>query len=84
MSWNENLAAYLERRNEALRKLDVSFIAETMPSVRPELYLMILHKARYSCVQIEQELRHESGKWLLERGYGAMSGPILPNGELPK
>lgn len=72
-------------RNAALRILDMNYARELMPQASSdEVRLIAMHKARYSCTDIEPELRHASGAWLRERGYGAFEGPLLPEGELPR
>ncbi len=78
--------AWKEARNKALRDLDMDYARNQMG--RPasdEMVLLSLHKARYECTAIEDSYRHDSGKWLRERGYGRMTGtPLLPEGELPE
>lgn len=73
-------------RNEAFRTLDLDYARNQMG--RPtsdEVLILALHKARYECTGIEPEYRHESARWLRERGYGrSIGGPLLPEGELPK
>lgn len=82
---DDALKRFLAQRNEALRTLDESFLAMTMPQVKPEMRLLILHKARYETTTIDAKLRHESRAWLAERGFGRMTGaPLLPEGELPE
>jgi hypothetical protein len=78
--------AWKEARNEALRTLDLDYARNQMG--RPasdEMLLLSLHKARYECTGIEPEYRHESARWLRERGYGRLTGtPLLDDGELPE
>ena len=77
--------AWLTERNRALVNLDEMHIAKTMPQVPPEMRLCVLHKARYEATGIPAIYRNESGQWLLERGYGRLTGtPLLPKGELPE
>jgi hypothetical protein len=81
----DDLQTFLSERNRAFETLDLGWARNRiqMPSSDDQLLLAIMHKARYECTAIRPELRRESGAWLAERGYGSMSGPILPNGELP-
>lgn len=70
-----------EKRNKALRELDVTAV----PLKNPEVSLIALHKARYDCTDIEDDLRHESRMWLQERGYKRLYGDdFLPEGQLPE
>ena len=81
------IEAFLAKRNEALRMLDLTYAREQCPdATNDEVLLMALHKARYECTAIEDEYRHLSGLWLRSRGYGRMipGEPLLPPGELPK
>lgn len=45
--------------------------------------LISLHKARYEADWMPEALRHESAKWLRDRGYGRIRGDLLPPGQLP-
>lgn len=76
---------FREARNQALREMNLDYARAVLPRASSEEVLIIaLHKARYECLDIEPELRHASGQWLRERGYGRMRGPLLPEGELPQ
>lgn len=68
-----------------LEALDVAAARQHMPDASSEeVVLLALHKARYLCGHVRAELRHQSGAWLRERGYGMYMGePLLPPGELP-
>jgi hypothetical protein len=72
-------------RNKALRELDLGFARAVWPEASgDEVRIMALHKARYECVDIEAELRHQSRAWLQERGHGRFK--LLPwpdDGSLP-
>jgi hypothetical protein len=74
-----------DERNADLRALDLPKMQALFPSADPEVLLIALHKARYVCLDIEDDLRLASGEWLRERGMGAPGGmPLLPPGELPR
>jgi hypothetical protein len=78
------MPVWRQNRNRMLRELDVRSAKGAMPGASDdEVVLIALHKARYDCVDIEAELRHASGAWLRERGFGRMHGPLLTEGELP-
>jgi hypothetical protein len=73
-------------RNEALRTLDLVWARDCFPNASSDdVLLAAMHKARYDCVGIEDALRHDSARWLRERGLGALGGrPLLPEGQLPE
>lgn len=77
---------FLKGRNKALRELDLTYARHMIPRASSDdVLLLALHKARYDCVDLEPEYRHESGRWLREHGYGRMNGlALLPEGELPE
>lgn len=83
---HHEIAVWLTRRNEALRTLDIAWAREQFPSASSdEVLLASLHKARYDCRALADELRLESGEWLRARGLGAMQGRDLEApGELPR
>lgn len=82
---NRELPEWRTARNHILETLDVAAAMAHMPGLCDrETALVALHKARYDCMDIADELRHESAAWLRERGYGALDRPLLPEGELPK
>lgn len=81
---SDDRETFLAKRNAALASLDESYVARTVPKAPPEMRLMILHKARYECTAMPDELRHASREWLDERRLQRMTGtPLLPIGELP-
>lgn len=82
-----NARGPIAERNDALRRLDLSWAHEQIPEGGPrpsnEALLVGMHKARYECTDIEPELRHASRDWLELRGFGRRSGlPWPPAGEL--
>jgi len=74
-----------DERIKALRALDVVWARREAPAASSdEVLLVALHKARYRCRQIQDDLRHESAAWLRAHGFGDLHGePLLPPGELP-
>lgn len=85
MNQDDSVENFLAKRNKALIDLDLEYARKMIPGARDDdVLLMSMHKARYSVTTIPAELRHASGAWLRERGLGAMSGPLLPEGELPE
>ena len=81
-----DLKKFLRERNEALLSLDLEYAGRMTGSRDKIILLLALHKSRYECVQLPDEPRLESARWLRERGYHRMQGnlPLLPEGELPK
>ena len=82
-----NFEAWLAERNRVLRDLDIAsdLVTESMPGASDEVKLLALHKGRYECTAISDDLRRQSGEWLAARGYGRMTGdPIDLTGELPR
>lgn len=84
------LEQWRNERNEALRTLDMDYARRIMPHASgDDVREIAMHKARYACPDIEDDLRHASAAWLRARGYGAMFGtinsdPLLPAEELPR
>lgn len=79
------LAQYLVERNAALSTLDLEWARRTLPLAKSDHVLLAsMHKARYECIDIDAELRHESCRWLRAHALGRMGGlDLLPDGELP-
>jgi len=75
----------INEKNKALCELDMVYARDLLPSASCDYSrLASLHKARYECVEIPRELRHESGLWLKENNFKRMTGEeILPEGVLP-
>lgn len=86
MKYDEaGIAKWREERNAALRSLDLDYMRKALPHAPDkEVLLMAMHKARYECTDLDAEQRHTSAQWLRERGLGARTGPLLPEGELPR
>jgi hypothetical protein len=83
---SKDLKSLIADRNDALRTLDLDYARRMLPGASSDFVrLMAMHKARYECCQIEQELRHASAAWLRSHGFNDMNGnPILPEGQLPQ
>jgi hypothetical protein len=81
---DEFIEAFVAARNAALSTMDMEYLRRMMPAASDEVRIIAAHKARYECKHLDNTLRHESAAWLRERGYGAMYGPLLPEGELPQ
>jgi len=80
-----DLKAMLERRNAALANLDLEYAREMTGGKDDVVLLMALHKARYECTALADDLRNFSALWLRGHGYKRFDGSdLLPNGELPK
>lgn len=74
----------INRRNAALRDLDLAYFRARCPGAGDDVLMAVAHKARYECLAIEEEYRHESAEWLREHGLKRMLGDdLLPSGELP-
>ena len=77
---------YTAARDKALLDMDMDFIRNQLGvHVSDDMCLLVAHKARYECVRLPAEARHESARWLREKGYRRMTGDeLLPAGELPE
>lgn len=87
------LEKLLLERNQALRSMDLDYARKivresdwTPKTPVTDVFLTVmLHKSRYECKAIEDDLRILSGEWLRDRGCGRITGDvILPKGELPE
>lgn len=79
-----DLTTWLIARNRALETLDLGWAREVLgKGATDEVLTIALHKSRYECKAIADPLRHESAAWLRARGFGGLTGPLLPAGELP-
>lgn len=87
------IRAFIKESTEALMRLDLEWCrnharleaaAAGRPMPSDEVLLISMHKARYEATEISDDLRHASGHWLRERGFGRRSGGLLPPGELPR
>lgn len=82
-----SLENWRKGRNKAFREMDMTFARHMLRGrlTTDAVLIMALHKARYECTDLEPEYRHESARWLRERGYGRQTGgALLPEGELPE
>ena len=92
MNHDEELAAYLKRRDKALTELDIDFAREMIRASGREItndtddfWLTVLHQARYEATTVPKQLRHISRAWLEERNRTRMFGQEWPlNGDLPQ
>lgn len=84
--WAEvTLMFFLEARNKALTNLDLSYAKGMLPNASDDVLLNAMHKARYECTAVCDQLRHESRAWLESKGSERFGGlPFPPTGELPK
>ena len=80
-----DLQKWIEERNRGLAALDMEYARKMLPGASSDFMLLLaMHKARYECTDLSDDLRHESAKWLREGGWSRMTGgPLLPDGELP-
>ena len=63
------LKDYLEERNKALTELDMDWAMCQMPDASDEVRLVAMHKARVNCLAVTGNLRKQSAKWLVSKGY---------------
>lgn len=84
MNIADELKAWRTERNRVLTAMDIAAARKQMPGASDEVVEIALHKARYDCTDMPDALRHESASWLRSRGYGALGGPLLNEGELPR
>lgn len=71
-----------DERNRILRELDVG--AAFNGKLGGEIALCALHKARFECTDIEDNLRYDSGAWLFAHGFKRLTGEDIFDGkELP-
>ena len=77
------LKVFLDERNKAFTELDMQYAARMMPTASIEVRLIAMHKARHSCLSIDESLRQQSGAWLKHRGYKDACGFEITD-ELPK
>lgn len=73
-----------EERIRITKELDHVAAKQLFPMMSDEAILPMLHRVRYETTAIEDELRHESRKWLETQGFSRMRGmPWPPMGVLP-
>ena len=75
-----------DERTHALRTLDLAWARREAPGASSDDVLLVaLHKARYRCRGIEDDLRHKSADWLRAHGFEDLYGErLLPPGRLPR
>lgn len=85
---DKNIKELLEERNEALRTLDRNYVKKYYKGSRKDsdhFLLSILHKSRFECIAIDDQLRLESKEWLQKNGFKRIFGLEFPQGnELPE
>lgn len=74
-----------QERNEALAAMNMEWARQMMPTASDDhVRLTAMHKVRYECTDLADELRLQSGDWLRQHGYSRMDGTaLLPEGKLP-
>jgi hypothetical protein len=78
------LDLFLEERNAALRSLNIEWARKQSPNLPESSLLMALHKVRYECIDMPDELRQQSRAWLEVRKLGRMYGMgFSADGSLP-
>lgn len=89
MPTNQEVLDWIKERNRVLTEMDQPAFRKQMLDggagfISHEATLPAMHKARYNCTDISDELRRESGRWLLEHKMTDLYDyPIDPNGNLP-
>jgi hypothetical protein len=79
----EAIELWKAERNAALSKLDLAWARENLPTASDGVLLASMHKARCEIPSISDELRHESRRWLEERGRSRFGDlPWPPEGVL--
>jgi hypothetical protein len=77
------ISSWREARNNALRFMDIEWARQQFPGASDALLTLSMHKARYDCTDIPDELRHRSAEWLRAGSFGDGQGnPLLPPGQL--
>lgn len=72
-------------RNKALMNLDIDWAKKNIPEITDNFTLLVaMHKARYHCRDIPNELRHESANFLRQHEFNGVKQSLLPEGQLPK
>lgn len=84
MTKTTELDNYLANRNAALTSLDLEWAKKQMPGASETVLECAMHKARYECTAIDRQLRRDSAAWLRKNNFGGLTGPLLPEGELPE
>ncbi len=72
-------------RNKALETLDMDYARRTMPHASDDaVRLLAMHKARYECRDISDELRRESERYLKAANSTRIHGLPWPKRNLPR
>lgn len=84
-AYSEALELFKSERNLALKTLDVAWARRTAPGLTSdEAAILALHKARYECREIPDDLRHDSRRFLTAAGSTRFQDlPWPPEGTLP-
>lgn len=81
----KSLEKFIKDRDEALLNLNIKWIMNNTNCKDENVAIVTAHKARYEATSLPPEKRHESRKWLEDRGYKRLTGTdFLPDGELPE
>lgn len=81
----DDLQSAIAQRNRAFEMLDMNYARAMLPNSSDEVRLVALHKSRYECCQISDDLRRESEAWLKRRGFSRFKGQPWPaDGSLPQ
>ncbi len=80
---DNELEAFIKERNRALTELDLEWGRQQIPFIEEERLLPVMHKARYECTAITDELRLISREWLEENGWKRFNGLDFTE-ELPR
>lgn len=85
MSYEKDLEQFLAERNQAFIALDIQWARRMAPGLTSdEAAILALHKARYECKQIPDDLRQDSRRFLIAAGSTRLGDlPWPPEGELP-
>ncbi len=79
----DSIEEYVAERDQKLTECDLDWIIE-QTGCDPALAEPVLHKCRYEATFISRELRLISAEWLRQHGFKGLTGPLLPEGELPE
>jgi hypothetical protein len=71
---------WIEERNRIMRDFDVEAGMKMMGCTDRMVAVMGLHKARYECLAISDDLRRESQAWLADNGVKRLAGEAVKRG----